>query len=234
MIRLPLWRVLALGLGLVGTSACSPTLSLETVGATAPGASDVRAYALAREIDPTTARVQLPPGAGTPVSATVRQDDRGRRVQRIVLSGDPGTRGENWIELRERDRRDRTPRVEDVAAEMRAALPGVSMRMDGAPGANAHGTFGLASGTDRAASAEGGVGCHFGWQRARLDGALDLRVRFCRTGLTREGAMAIMSGLRLADGMMGTVPITGRGAYDLPSGAHQTPSPGARRNGRQS
>lgn len=220
MIRPTLCRVLALGLGLVGVSACSPTLSLETVGATAPGASDVRAYALAREIDPATVRVQLPLAAGTPVSATVRQDDRGRRVQRIVLSGDPATRGENWIELRERGRRDRTPRVEDVAAEMRAALPGVSMRMDGAPGANAHGAFGLASGTDRQAGAE--VGCHFGWQRARLDGAFDLRVRLCRTGLTREGAMAIMSGLRLGDGAAGAAPITGPGAYELPGRAPQS------------
>lgn len=169
-----------------------------------------QAPTIASEVAPGYAVATLPVTAGG--IRTVRQTVRKDYLQQTIVYGNTERGfGENAITV-EVGRPDldvaylSAPSRRQIHAEMRAALPGVAMRIRSVSGQNLQGPFGYAT----AAYGEAGS-CLYGWQyvkpamgnplAAMATGKrgyrLQVRVRFCHPTLPEDRIGALMDGLRV-------------------------------------
>ena len=176
---------------------------------------------------------ELPFGAGRVISVNEHPDGKDL-VQRIVLQGEPGTIGTNYIEVRlVRSAVERASMTDaDLYKELRAANPERRMSVSSYLPANSYGPFGIAS--DQ-------IGCSYLWQNINSNSrnnfsffrkpalrAVNVRVRLCQGRPNEKLAISYMQQLRL---FVGGVPqseaATIAGVDDLlmqePEPVHQAP-----------
>ncbi len=210
------------------TAAPDPFLTA-SVSASAP--------AIATEVSPDFAAARLPATAG-PVRL-VRQTVREDALEQTVLYASPtDIAGENMLTVRAGTGSGflRPPTRAEIQAEMRAALPGISMAIQPVLAENAQGTFGYATGRFGASGA-----CLYGWQligpkatgsplSLTGNGALrqQIRLRFCQSGATEESLVGLMRGLVAKPVTKDTLAMlrfaggSGSSAIALPAGLPQT------------
>jgi len=161
----------------------------------------------------------LPPESGA-VVAVLESRLNGVYTQRIVLSDDSATAGENAVVVDVDQSSDRhpadlgkipRPTQDAIAAELDAKFPGVDMQISRAWGHNEFGPFGYAVG-----KASGGATCFYAWQFAQ--GAVlrmisdpqagpaaasmpaaptSIRVRLCRRDLSETEMVNLMRALEV-------------------------------------
>lgn len=154
-----------------------------------------------RDVGTAMALARLPEAAGQVITVTQSRSG-GIERQRITLTGDAGTRGENAIEVRlVPGNAQPAPSAATLQREMAAAFPGRTMRLSTRLPVNAYGPFGVASDSS---------GCNYLWQdvqrssgeasffQSRKGGLAEIRVRLCRSGLTETVAVDLMQRLQLA------------------------------------
>ena len=154
-----------------------------------------------RDVGTAMALARLPEAAGQVITVTQSRFG-GIERQRITLTGDAGTRGENAIEIRLVPGKSKpAPSSATLQKEMAAAFPGRTLRLSTRLPVNAYGPFGIASDNS---------GCNYLWQdvqrssgeasffQSRQDGLAEIRVRLCRSGLTETVAVDLMQRLQLA------------------------------------
>lgn len=222
MLRLSSALVLTLpaalaGLALAGCSV-APTTGLTT------------ASTLGVALPPDRALAALPPEAGSVVSVVERRTGDDGLVQTITLAGDPGSRGDDRIEVTRREASGTGTRsrvdVETIEAEMAEALPGVAMTVSPRVVTTPTGPVGVATG-----SPGDGTHCLYAWSNARAPARatptasflglqvasvssdeMTVRVRLCRRGLGPDRLIALAEGLRLrTDGVLADPTAGGRG-----------------------
>ncbi|MEL6745332.1 MAG: cellulose biosynthesis protein BcsN, partial [Pseudomonadota bacterium] len=182
------------------------------------GASKDTAYAhvLAERRPVQEAMVVMPLRAGAPLEVIQSRAGNGLK-QRIVLKGDALSSGQNTIDVRMVVKRvwpkpkkegikTHSGSLAAIGAQMREALPGVSMRMSNEVNTNAYGPFGYALGR-----APGNVRCLFGWQNVAGKGRepwgiftkvsdrpeLSVRVRICRADMNSEQLVTVLRRMRI-------------------------------------
>ncbi|KGF67846.1 hypothetical protein LL06_19930 [Hoeflea sp. BAL378] len=207
-----LMAMMALALALTGCATGNdPALF---TGSTPPVAP-----ALIADVAPDYAAAYLPQVAGG-VKA-VRQSSRPDHIFQTILYPNPGYGdGENELMISIAPPSSgasyfQAPTERQVASEMRAALPGVAMRIASNVGQNPHGPFGYATGAPA-----GGGACIFAWQTAREIGRADqngfgkltrthyaakVRLRYCHPSLSEGALVSLMSGLRIREVTAATV-----------------------------
>lgn len=209
------------GLALAGCSV-APTTGLST--------ASTQASTLGVALPPDRALAALPPEAGSVVSVVERRTGDDGLVQTITLAGDPGSRGDDRIEVTHREASGTGTRsrvdVETIEAEMAEALPGVAMTVSPRVVTTPTGPVGVATG-----SAGDGTNCLYAWSNARAraratptasflglqvasvsNDEMTVRVRLCRRGLGPDRLIAIAEGLRLrTDGVLADSSAGGRG-----------------------
>ena len=159
----------------------------------------------ARMLDTASALV-LPRPGGQSIVGVVERRYPNALEQDVALATQAATPGQNLLQVRflglARAKGDDTivPTAmteTTIAAEMKAALPGVVMRPSAAYAQNAYGPFGFATGIGRGSDV-----CLYGWQRIEGDvstplvrqGAIDLRLRLCQAGARERDLLAQMYG----------------------------------------
>ncbi|MEM1038946.1 MAG: cellulose biosynthesis protein BcsN [Pseudomonadota bacterium] len=182
------------------------------------GASKDTAYAhaLAERRPVQEAMVVMPLRAGAPLEVIQSRAGNGLK-QRIVLKGDAVSAGQNtidvrmvvkrvWPKPRKNGMKTHGGSLAAIKAQMREALPGVTMRMSNEVNTNAYGPFGYALGR-----AAGNVRCLFGWQNVAGKGRepwgiftkvserpeLSVRVRICRADMNSEQLVAVLRRMRI-------------------------------------
>lgn len=145
---------------------------------------------------------ELPFGAGRVISVNENPDGLDL-VQRIVLQGEPGTIGTNYIDVRLVRSATERPAMTDaeLLKELRAANPERRMSISSYMPANSYGPFGVAS---------DGIGCSYIWQNINSNSrnnfsffrkpalrAVNVRVRLCQGGPNEKLAISYMQQLRL-------------------------------------
>jgi hypothetical protein len=190
--------------------------SLETTDRLAAG--DTAGSTLGVAVAPSRALAALPPEAGPVVSVVERRKADGEVKQTITLAGDPGTRGDDRIEVIARERGfaavPRRIETDAIEAEMADALPGVAMTVSTRVVTTPTGPVGLATG--RTAD---GTGCLYAWSNTVTNARpsrsasflglqvstaakteMTVRARLCRRGWSEERLIAAAEGLRIASG----------------------------------
>jgi hypothetical protein len=208
------------GLALAGCSV-APTTGLTT--------ASTPASTLGVALTPDRALAALPPEAGTVVSVVERRTGDDGLVQTITLAGDPGSRGDDRIEVTRREASGTATStrvdVETIEAEMAEALPGVAMTVSPRVVTTPTGPVGVATG-----SAGDGTTCLYAWSNARTraratptasflglqvasvsNDEMTVRVRLCRRGVGPDRLIALAEGLRLrTDGVLADPSAGGR------------------------
>tara|TARA_R110002020_G_scaffold6357_2_gene26831 strand:+ start:1133 stop:2065 length:933 start_codon:yes stop_codon:yes gene_type:complete len=201
-----LMAMMALALAATGcTTGNDPAL---LTGSTPPVAPTLIA-----DVAPDYAVAYLPQVAGG-VKA-VRQSSGTNRIFQTILYPNPGYGdGENELMISIAPPSSgasyfQAPTERQVTSEMRAALPGVAMRISSTVGQNPQGPFGYATGTPA-----GGGACIFAWQTARDIGRADragfgklarthyaakVRLRYCHPDMSEGALVSLMSGLRVRE-----------------------------------
>lgn len=199
------WLLVATLPLLVAGCTAVPDPFLET-GAVRPDAPP-----LSTEVSPEFAAGYLPSIAGRVES--VRQTSRADFFeQKIVYTNATASAGENLLTVRVGTPSEgmvflRAPTRNAILAEMRQALPGVTMAINTAPGQNPYGVYGYATGPLGKAGS-----CVYAWQfvkhvsplRGTAMGRLgagnysaQVRLRFCHPTMPQERLAALMDGMRL-------------------------------------
>jgi hypothetical protein len=184
--------------------------------------------------DGRSAMAELPAGAGKIVTV-LQNGARGVLTQRIVLSGDADTVGENAIVVKVNQSRGPQdidgpvgpPTRAKIAAELDENFAGVEMRLSDSFSRNSFGPFGYALGHPRA-----GVTCVYAWQWGLYKPPLigqastgapsmptdptSVRVRLCRSTLGEAEIVALLRGLQV-------YPPNSRIAYVDPSSTGAEP-----------
>ena len=193
------WAVLLLAQGLLVISGCRSNQG-EVVISTP------------RAIDASQALVL--PAPGGPSMVTVIESRYSNAIeQKVVLSTAASTAGENFLLVKMYGPMDRSlasPKslsyrsimASDIAREVRAALPGVSMATSALFLRNNYGPFGYAFG-----QSPSGDACIYGWQQLRADesersnfrntGAIQVRLRLCETAASEKQLLSVMYGYTL-------------------------------------
>ncbi|WP_062226653.1 cellulose biosynthesis protein BcsN [Aureimonas frigidaquae] len=153
----------------------------------------------------------LPPPGGPAVVSVIERRYTDATEQKIVLETQGSTTGENYLlvqffgpvgngpGLGDSPLNDRPLRANDIAKEIRAAMPGVPMQQSASYVQNRFGTFSYAVGR----SASGDI-CLYGWQRIvgrdnstlilRAQGTIQLRLRLCAPNQSEEQLLLTMYG----------------------------------------
>ena len=171
--------------------------------------------ALAQEGDGRAPMAELPPAAGS-VAAVLQSEARGVLTQRIVLTGDPNTIGENAIIVKVDQSQGPSdfggavgqPTEAMIAGELDEAFAGVDMRLSETFARNSFGPFGYAVGHPSPS-----VTCVYAWQwgmtkPAKLgDGPTgspsmpvrptSVRVRLCRSRLGEAEMLAMLEQMQV-------------------------------------
>ena len=187
------------------TTGIDPAITTGSVKPVAP--------TLIADVAPNYAAAYLPQIAGG--IAAVRQSSKPERVSQTILYPNPGYEvGENSLSVSIAPPSSgksyyQAPTRREIAHEMRAVLPGITMAIAPAPGENLQGPFGYAIGR----TADGGS-CIFGWQiaknisrsdqmgfgrLARPRYAAKLRLRYCHPSLGETALVSLMSGLKVRE-----------------------------------
>lgn len=166
---------------------------------------------ISTEVSPDFAAAYLPAGSGRIDS--VRQTARsGFFEQAIVYSNATASAGENVLTVRVGEPSEgvtflRAPTRRAIVAEMRQALPGVAMRISEAPGQNAQGIYGYATGPLGTSGS-----CLYAWQFAKRVSpiretamgrigtgayAAQVRLRYCHPTMPEARIAALMAGMRM-------------------------------------
>jgi hypothetical protein len=177
---------------------------------------------------------ELPAGAGK-IVAVLQSSSSGVLTQRVVLSGDPDTLGENAIVVKVNQSRGPQdiegpvgpPTRGKIAAELDENFAGVEMRLSESFSRNAFGPFGYAIGHPRT-----GVTCVYAWQWGLFKPPLigqastgapslptdptSVRVRLCRSTIGEAEIVALLRGMQV-------FPPNSRIAYVDPSTAGAEP-----------
>lgn len=199
------WLILAALPLLAAGCTAVPDPFLET-GAIRPDAPPI-----STEVSPEFAAAYLPSISGRIES--VRQTARdGFFEQAIVYSNATASAGENVLTVRVGTSSEgaaflRAPTRRAMLAEMRQALPGVSMAINPAMGENVHGVYGYATGPLGTSGS-----CLYAWQFAKRVSPLketamgrlgtgnysaQVRLRFCHPTMPEERIASLMGGMRL-------------------------------------
>lgn len=210
-------------LALAGCSSTQSSIGLGTTGASTTTAT------LGVSLPPDRALAALPADAGQVVSVVERRTTDDGLTQTITLAGDPGSRGDDRIEVTRRDRslmgvRSRID-AETIETEMADALPGVAMTVSPRVVTTPTGPVGVATGPSA-----GGTNCLYAWSNAEARGRstpsarflglqiasvtteeMSVRIRLCRRGYSDERLIALAEGLRLRTDGAVTGPIAGTG-----------------------
>lgn len=189
----------ALALAMLGAAGCTQVPS--NVTAYHDAALSALTDTAPRDVGTAMALARLPEAAGTVIAVTQSRSG-GIERQRITLAGDPGTIGENAIEIRlVPGKAQPAPSAATLQREMAAAFPGRRLRLSTRLPVNAYGPFGIASDNS---------GCNYLWQDVQRSsdeasffqsskiGLAEIRVRLCRSGLTETVAVDLMQRLQLA------------------------------------
>jgi hypothetical protein len=177
---------------------------------------------------------EMPAGAGK-IVAVMQNKSQDVLTQRIVLSGDPGTIGENAIVVKVNQFRGPqdidgpvgAPTRAKIAAELDENFAGVDMQLSASFARNGFGPFGYAIGHPRT-----GVTCVYAWQWGLFKPPLigqastgapslptdptSVRVRLCRSTLGEAEIVALLRGLQV-------YPPNSRVAYVDPASAGAEP-----------
>lgn len=139
----------------------------------------------------------FPPAGGPSIVGVIQGKRSGGIYQEILLGTHAATPGQNRIQVTVYE--NNAPLVNPyprIAAEMRAALPGVRMVRSPYYVQNRYGPFGYAFGRSGTRDL-----CLFGWQSIRTratpmtrQGGIDIRVRICETGATEQKLLSVMYG----------------------------------------
>lgn len=155
----------------------------------------------------------LPPPGSFAISGVIEQRYSNAVEQKIFLTTDSAISGSNVVEVRLFGTKSPRRFGEDalrfkplteriIANDVHAALPGVRMVRSDYVVQNEYGTFGYAMGRPSA-----GELCMYAWQQLRSQqssnpfndsGAIQLRVRLCRTGASEADLLAFMYGFSIA------------------------------------
>lgn len=187
-------------------------LALASLAACGAG-KDIQSGSLATRAPIETAFVDMPPG-GPGIVGVVERRYANATTQDIVLTNRSRTAGQNMVTVTlfgpvkqvtgpENLQSNPALSLSAIGAEMRAALPGVPMRVSPYYAQSRYGAFGYASGT----SAQGDM-CLYAWQRIRgpdLDsnmtigqGTISLRLRLCEPGASESELLAVMTGMTIS------------------------------------
>ena len=202
-------RIMAMMALALSVSGCAtgddPTLVTGSIRPEAP--------TLVADVAPDYAAAYLPQVAGR-VEA-VRQSSKPGHVFQTILYPNPGYEaGENTLSVSiappSSDPSFRqAPTQNEIANEIRAALPGRAMAIAAAPGQNLQGPFGYATGPGA-----GGGACIFAWQitkdisrfdqtgfgkLSRSRYAAKIRLRYCHPSMSEVALVSMMSGLRVRE-----------------------------------
>lgn len=199
------WLLVATIPFLVAGCTAVPDPFLET-GAIRPDAPP-----LSTEVSPDFAAAYLPSVAGSIES--VRQTSRADFFeQKIVYTNATASAGENLLTVRVGTPSEgmvflRAPTRNAILAEMRQALPGITMAINTAHGQNPYGVYGYATGPLGKAGS-----CVYAWQFAKRvspvrgtaigrlgagNYSAQVRLRFCHPTMPQERLAALMGGMRL-------------------------------------
>jgi hypothetical protein len=162
-----------------------------------------------RSIPPELAWARLSGIDRKPISArSLSSEDS--QVQQVIYPNRTTEPGENRLTV-ERGRADldrlrKAPSRAALAAEMRAALPGVAMSTEQVFRTNAYGPYGVATG-----SLADGSSCVFAWQTiqhwpvvtGKAKEAGTVRLRYCAPGTSKEALANLLATLSLTGGAYG-------------------------------
>ena len=174
---------------------------------------DIQSGSIATRAPIEKAFVDMPPG-GPGVVGVVERHFANSTTQEIVLSNRSNTPGQNMVTATlfgpvksvtgpENLQSNPAISLSAIGAEMRQAMPGVSMRVSPYFPQRRYGSFGYAMGTSPQ-----GDNCIYSWQRIRtpdLDsnmtigqGTITLRLRLCEPGMSEENLLAVMTGMTIS------------------------------------
>ncbi len=171
------------------------------LAATAPGGN--------RSIPPELAWARLAGVDQKPISARSLSGEH-TQVQQVIYPNRTTATGENVLTVEkgpvDLERLRKAPSRTALAAEMRAALPGVSLSTEDVPRHNAYGPYGVATG-----SMANGSSCVFAWQTIEKwpEGgttsreAGKIRLRYCAPGASKEALANLLASLSLTGGLYG-------------------------------
>lgn len=167
-----------------------------------------------RSIPPELAWARLSGVEQKPISArSLTSEDS--QIQQVIYPNRTAAPGENRLTVEkgpaDLDRLRKAPSRAALAAEMRAALPGIAMSTEQVFRHNAYGPYGVAIG-----SLADGSACVFAWQtieRWPASGtkgkeAGTVRLRYCAPGASRDNLANLLATLSLNGGLYGyAVPV---------------------------
>ncbi|MGC4026928.1 MAG: cellulose biosynthesis protein BcsN [Mesorhizobium sp.] len=221
-IKHPVIGFIGFAFAVFSLAGCASTDSIES-SAVRKSASADQAYV-------------FPPIGGPAIVGVIESKRSGGRYQEILLSTNAATSGQNRFEVT--IGRNSAPVINPsprIAAQMRAALPGVRMARSPYYVQNRYGPFGYAVGRSGARDL-----CLYGWQTIRAkatpmtkQGFIDVRLRLCETGATEQALLAVMYGYTIdaflngqgwnpyGDPLPPAAELGKRGADVLPVGSDQ-------------
>lgn len=174
--------------------------------------TDLQAGAIAERVPVEKSFVDMPPG-GPAIVGVVQRNYATSTSQEIILGNSSLTSGQNMLSISMFGPVRSVTGVDDqepnnslgqsrIAAQMRAALPGVPMTVSPYYAQNHYGAFGYASGLSKGADL-----CLYAWQRIRapeLDstltggqGTIQIRLRLCEPGVHEADLLAVMTGFTI-------------------------------------